>query len=48
MTSQEKDIPTVISDLRDLPVDRLAELGSSTLANFIACYREQLMETAFD
>jgi FXSXX-COOH protein len=44
MTSQEKDIPTVIPDLRDLPVDRLAELGSSALANSIARYRERLRE----
>jgi FXSXX-COOH protein len=44
MTSQEKDIPTVIPDLRDLPADRLAELGSSALANSIARYRERLRE----
>jgi hypothetical protein len=44
MTSQEKDIPTVIPDLRDLPVDHLAELGSSALANSIARYRERLRE----
>jgi FXSXX-COOH protein len=44
MTSQEKNIETVIPDLRDLPVDRLAELGSSALANAIARYRERLKE----
>jgi len=44
MTSQEKNIETVIPDLRDLPVDHLAELGSSALANAIACYRERLKE----
>jgi hypothetical protein len=45
MTSQEKDdIETVIPDLRDLPVNRLAELGSSALAHSIALYRERLRE----
>jgi hypothetical protein len=44
MTAHEKDIQTVIPDLRDLPVDRLAELGSSALARSIALYRERLRE----
>jgi hypothetical protein len=44
MPSQEKDIETVIPDLRDIPVDRLAELGSSALAHSIALYRERLRE----
>jgi len=44
MTSQEKDIETVIPDVRDLPVDRLAELGSSALAHSIALYRQRLRE----
>jgi hypothetical protein len=44
MPSQEKDIDTVIPDLRDIPVDRLAELGSSALAHSIALYRERLRE----
>jgi hypothetical protein len=44
MTSQEKDLQTVIPDLRDLPVDRLAELGSSALAQSIALYRQRLRE----
>ena len=45
MTSQEKDdIETVIPDLRDIPVNRLAELGSSALAHSIALYRERLRE----
>ena len=44
MTSQEKDIKTVIPDLRDIPLDRLAELGSSALAHSIALYRERLKE----
>ena len=33
MASHENEIETVIPDLRDLPVDRLAELGSSALAH---------------
>jgi hypothetical protein len=45
MTSQEKDdIETVIPDLRDIPANRLAELGSSALAHSIALYRERLRE----
>jgi hypothetical protein len=44
MTSQEKDLQTVIPDLRDFPVDRLAELGSSALAQSIALYRQRLRE----
>jgi hypothetical protein len=44
MTSQEKDINTAIPDLSDIPVDRLATLGSSVLANSIALYRERLKE----
>jgi hypothetical protein len=45
MTSQEKNLETVIPDLHDLPVDRLAELGSSVLAHSIALYRERLKES---
>jgi hypothetical protein len=44
MPSHEKDIETVIPDLRDIPVERLAELGSSALAYSIALYRERLKE----
>jgi hypothetical protein len=44
MTSQEKDVETVIPDLRDLPADRLAELGASALARSIALYRQRLRE----
>jgi FXSXX-COOH protein len=44
MPSQEKDIETIIPDLRDIPLDRLAELGSSALAHSIALYRERLRE----
>ena len=44
MVVPEKVIETVIPDLRDIPVDRLAELGSSALAHSIALYRERLRE----
>jgi hypothetical protein len=47
MNSQEKDIETAIRDLCDIPMDRLAELGSSSLAHSIALYRERLRGTAF-
>lgn len=42
MTSQEKKIVTAVPDLRDFPLDRLAELGASPLARSIALYRERL------
>lgn len=44
MSSTEEDMETEIPDLRDIPVDRLAELGSSVLAHSIALYRERLKE----
>ena len=44
MNSPKQDLKTLIPDLRDIPVDRLAELGSSALAHSIALYREQLRE----
>jgi hypothetical protein len=44
MTSQQYDQQTQIPDLRNIPVDRLAELGSSALAHSIALYRERLRE----
>ena len=44
MTVPENDIETVIPDLRDIPVNRLAELGSSALAHSIALYRDRLRE----
>lgn len=46
MTSQEQGLNTLIPDLRNIPVDRLAELGSSALAHSIALYRERLKENA--
>jgi len=44
MTSQQQDLKTLMPDLRNIPVDRLAELGSSALAHSIALYRERLSE----
>lgn len=44
MTVQEKKIATAVPDLRDIPLDRLAELGGTPLACSIALYRERLKE----
>ena len=44
MTLQEQELKSVLPDLRDLPLDRLAELGDSALAHSIALYRERLKE----
>jgi hypothetical protein len=41
---QQQDLKTGIPDLRNIPLDRLAELGSSALARSIAIYRERLKE----
>ena len=43
-TSQDKVLNTVIPDLRDIPLDRLAEFGASPLAHSIQLYRERLRE----
>jgi hypothetical protein len=45
MASQQQDLPTLIPDLHNIPLDRIAELGSSVLAHSIALYRERLKET---
>jgi hypothetical protein len=45
MNSPQQDLKTLIPDLRDIPVDRVAELGSSALVHSIALYRERLRET---
>jgi FXSXX-COOH protein len=37
-----KAVDSAIPDLRDVPLDRLAELGDSVLANSIAQYLDQL------
>jgi hypothetical protein len=44
MTSQQYNQQTQIPDLRNIPVNRLTELGSSALAHSIALYRERLRE----
>jgi len=44
MTTQKQDVNTAIPDLRDFPLDQLAELGASPLAHSIALYRERLKE----
>lgn len=40
----DSDLETVIPDLRDIPVGRLAELGGSPLAHSVALYRERLKQ----
>jgi hypothetical protein len=44
MNSQEKDIETIIPDLRDFNLDHLADLDSSALGHSIALYRERLRD----
>jgi hypothetical protein len=46
MTSSEKELETVIPDLRDIPLDRLTDLGDSALGQSIALYRKRLKENA--
>jgi FXSXX-COOH protein len=43
--SQQKELNSAIPDLRELSLERLAELGDSVLAHSIALYRERLKET---
>jgi hypothetical protein len=45
MNLQEKELNSVIPDLQELSLERLAELGDSVLAHSIALYRERLKET---
>jgi FXSXX-COOH protein len=45
MAPQKQDLKSAIPDLRDLPLDRLAELGGSALAHSIALYRQRLGES---
>jgi FXSXX-COOH protein len=45
MSLQRQELNSVIPDLRELPLERLAELGDSVLAHSIALYRERLKET---
>jgi hypothetical protein len=44
MIAQQQTVKTAIPDLRDLPLDQLAELGGTPLAHSIALYRERLKE----
>lgn len=44
MTLQEQDLESVLPDLRELPLEQLAELGDSVLAHSIALYRQRLKE----
>src|ERR1700761_1738121 len=44
MTPQQ-ELNSVIPDLRELPLERLAELGDSVLAHSITLYRQRLKET---
>lgn len=45
MGSQQQELNSAIPDLRDLSLERLAELGESVLARSIATYRQRLAET---
>lgn len=45
MGPQKQELNSVIPDLRDLPLERLAELGDSVLAHSLALYRQRLHET---
>ncbi|MBV9445423.1 MAG: FXSXX-COOH protein [Streptosporangiaceae bacterium] len=42
MTLPEQELESVIPDLRDVPMDQLADLGDSVLAHSIATYRQRL------
>jgi hypothetical protein len=44
MTSKQQDLKTLIPDLRNISVDRLAKLNQSALAQSIALYRKRLSE----
>lgn len=45
MSLQQQELDSVIPDLRELPLERLAELGDSVLAHSVALYRQRLKET---
>jgi FXSXX-COOH protein len=45
MSLEQHELNSVIPDLRDLPLERLAELGDSVLAHSIDLYRQRLKET---
>jgi hypothetical protein len=42
MATPPQDMKTVIPDLRNVTLDRLAELGATPLAHAVALYRERL------
>jgi FXSXX-COOH protein len=44
MSLQQQELISFIPDLRELPLERLAELGDSVLAHSIALYRQRLKE----
>jgi hypothetical protein len=44
MTSEKQGNGSAILDLRGLPLDRLAELGGSALAQSIILYRRRMNE----
>ena len=46
MALSRKELESVIPDLRDLPLERLTELGDSVLAHSIALYRQRLKDNA--
>jgi FXSXX-COOH protein len=46
MTMLEQALYSAIPDLRDVPLERLAELGDSVLANSIALYRQRLEDNS--
>ncbi|HEY1626798.1 MAG TPA: hypothetical protein VGG16_23675 [Streptosporangiaceae bacterium] len=41
-TLSQQELSSAIPDLRELPLDRLAELGDSVLAHSIAMYRQRI------
>lgn len=41
---QKQELISVIPDLRELPLEQLAELGDSVLAHSITLYRQRLKE----
>lgn len=46
MTLHEQALYSAIPDLRDVPLERLAELGDSVLANSIALYLQRLEDNS--
>ena len=45
MSPQKQELNSVIPDLREIPLEQLAELGDSVLAHSIDRYRQRLKET---